>query len=188
MYPYITFHICENVLNNNIYINNLKWRKFYLVENKDLINISNLLKQKKLAIATAESCTGGLIAHTLTNISGSSEYFNRGIITYSYQAKTDLLDVPEKLLMDQGAVNEEVAKIMADSVRTKSNVDIGLSTTGIAGPTGGTEEKPVGLVYIGFSTKEETIVKKFNFSGERLQIKEKTRDAALEMLSEFLSR
>jgi len=169
------------------HLHKIKWRKLYLVENKIITEIASLLKQKKLTIATAESCTGGLLAHILTNVSGSSEYFNRGIIIYSYQAKTDLLDVPEKTLIDHGAVNEEVAKIMAENVRKKSNVDIGISTTGIAGPTGGTKDKPVGLVYIGISTRDKTEVKKYNFSGDRLQNKEETCNAALKLLYDILN-
>ena len=149
--------------------------------------ISNMLKNQKLVIATAESCTGGLIAHTLTNISGSSEYFDRGIVTYSNRAKMELLDVPEDMLKKYGAVSMEVAKIMAKNVRIKSNVDIGISTTGIAGPTGGSKEKPVGLVFIAVSTERNTAVKKFNFSGDRSQNKKSTCDAALDMLLDVLT-
>ena len=157
--------------------------------NGALINkISLLLKKKRLKIATAESCTGGLIAHTLTNVSGSSEYFDRGVISYSNSAKTELLDVPERIISKYGAVSQYVAKAMAIGIRNKSNADIGLSTTGIAGPTGGTKEKPVGLVYIGVSTKEDTIVKKFQFGGNRTQNKYDTCIAALEMLLDVLTR
>ena len=158
-----------------------------LISNDILTKISNLLKEKKKTIATAESCTGGLIAHSLTNISGSSDYFDRGIISYSNNAKIDLLDVPEEILEKYGAVSEQVAKAMAEGVRTKSNVDIGISTTGIAGPTGGTKEKPVGLVYIGISTIENTMVKKFQFSGDRLENKESTCNAAFQMLLNILT-
>lgn len=158
------------------------------LEGSDLINkISRLLSEQKLKIATAESCTGGLIAHSLTNISGSSDYFDRGVVSYSNQAKIELLDVPQNLLIEYGAVSEQVAKAMAEGVRKKSNVDIGLSTTGIAGPSGGTKEKPVGLVYIGISTTDKTEAKKFQFSGNRLQNKQSTCDAALQMLYDKLS-
>ena len=149
--------------------------------------ISNMLKNQKLVIATAESCTGGLIAHTLTNISGSSEYFDRGIVSYSNRAKMELLDVPEDMLKKYGAVSKEVAKSMAKGVRIKSNVDIGISTTGIAGPTGGSKEKPVGLVFIAVSTERNTAVKKFNFSGDRSKNKKSTCDAALYMLLDVLT-
>ena len=150
--------------------------------------ISNMLKNQKLVIATAESCTGGLIAHTLTNIFGSSEYFDRGIVSYSNRAKMELLDVPEDMLKKYGAVSMEVAKSMAKGVRIKSNVDIGISTTGIAGPTGGSKEKPVGLVFIAVSTERNTVVKKFNFSGDRSKNKESTCNAALDMLLNVLTR
>ena len=123
-----------------------------MIDEQALKRVSDILKQKKLTIATAESCTGGLIAHSLTNISGSSDFFERGIISYSNNAKIELLDVSEDLLIKYGAVREQVAKAMAESVRTKSNVDIGISTTGIAGPTGGTKDKPVGLIYISLSS------------------------------------
>jgi len=149
--------------------------------------IYNILKNQKLVIATAESCTGGLIAHTLTNISGSSEYFDRGIVSYSDRAKIELLDVPENMLKKYGAVSMEVAKIMAKNVRIKSNVDIGISTTGIAGPTGGSKKKPVGLVFIAVSTDRNIVVKKFMFSGDRLQNKKNTCNAALEMLLDVLT-
>ena len=157
-----------------------------LVDKDILDKVSNLLKQKNYTVATAESCTGGLIAHTLTNISGSSDYFDRGIISYSNNAKIELLGVSEDILKEYGAVSEQVAEAMAKGVRTRSNVDIGIATTGIAGPTGGTNEKPVGLVYIGISTADNTVVKKFNFLGDRLQNKEETCNAALNMLLDIL--
>ena len=152
-----------------------------------LIEISELLKKNKLKIATAESCTGGLIGHTLTNISGSSEYYDRGVISYSNKAKMELLGVSEKLLEKYGAVSKQVAEAMAEGIRIRSQVDIGISTTGIAGPTGGTKDKPVGLVYIGVSTVNKTIVRRFQFHDDRLGNKNSTCKAALEMLLEVLS-
>ena len=157
-------------------------------DTKLLNKVFTLLKSQNLTISTAESCTNGLIAHTLTNISGSSDYFDRGIVSYSNKSKMELLDVPKDLLIKHGAVSKEVAEAMADGIRIKSNVDIGISTTGIAGPTGGTEEKPVGFVYIAVSTKDDTQVEKFLFTGDRLQNKENTCEAALEMLSNILNR
>ena len=159
-----------------------------LIDENLLKKVSVLLKEKKLKIATAESCTGGLIASTLTNISGSSDYFDRGVISYSNKAKTKLLGLTENILKKYGAVSKQVAKIMAESIRTSSNVDIGVSTTGIAGPTGGTKQKPVGLVYIGISTSKQTNIKKFKFSGNRLQNKELTCNAALKMILDNLKR
>ena len=159
----------------------------HLIDGELPDKLFNMLKNQKLVIATAESCTGGLIAHTLTNISGSSEYFDRGIISYSNRAKMELLDVPENMLKKHGAVSMEVAKTMAKNVRIKSNVDIGISTTGIAGPTGGSKGKLVGLVFIAVSTEKDTVVKKFNFSGDRSQNKKSTCDAALDMLLDVLT-
>ena len=150
--------------------------------------ISYLLKEKKITIATAESCTGGLIAHTLTNVSGSSDYFDRGIVSYSNRSKNELLDVPVDTLKKYGAVSKQVAKAMAENIRIKSRVDIGVATTGIAGPTGGTKEKPVGLVYIGISTSEGTYIRKYRFSGNRLQNKENTCNAALWMILDYLKK
>ena len=153
-----------------------------------LNKISIILKKQNLKIATAESCTGGLIAHTLTNISGASDYFDRGVVSYSNKSKTELLGVPEKLIDKYGAVSNPVAKAMADGIRVKSEVDIGISTTGIAGPTGGTKEKPVGLVFIAISTKDNVIVKKYQFGGNRIQNKYDTCKAALDMLYDNLKR
>jgi len=159
-----------------------------LIDEKLLKKVSTLLKKHKLIVATAESCTGGLIAHSLTNISGSSDYFDRGVISYSNNSKMELLDVPEELLVKYGAVSPEVAKAMANNVRRKSKVDIGIATTGIAGPTGGTKDKPVGLVYIAISTKNETKVEKFEFSGDRIQNKESTCNTALQMLNDIIEK
>ena len=147
-----------------------------------LEDLSTLLSRKKIFVATAESCTGGLIAHMLTNVSGSSSYFDRGIISYSNNAKMELLDVSSELLEIYGAVSAQVAEAMAEGVRKKSGVDVGIATTGIAGPTGGTKEKPVGLVYIGVSTADETIVKQFQFNGSRLENKKSTCYEALHLL------
>ncbi|UCF50788.1 MAG: CinA family protein [Thermoplasmatales archaeon] len=159
------------------------------LNNEEILKkISIILKENNLKIAVAESCSGGLISHNFTNISGSSEYFDRGIVSYSNNAKLELLDISENILERYGAVSEQVAIAMAKGIRKKSNVDIGIATTGIAGPTGGTEEKPVGLVYIAISTTNNTIVKKYQFPGDRLENKESTCRAALEMLLESISR
>ena len=151
-----------------------------------LKKVSDLLKEKKLTVATAESCTGGLISHTLTNISGSSDYFDRGIVSYSNEAKIELLAVPQDILKKYGSVSKQVARIMAENVRIKSKVDIGISTTGIAGPTGGTKEKPVGLVFIAVSTSQGTYIRRYKFNGNRIQNKELSCNAALLMILEHI--
>lgn len=154
---------------------------------KNLIeDIFRDLRRKKFKLATGESCTGGLIANTLTNFPGSSDYFDRGVISYSNRSKIELLNVSENTLEKYGAVSKEVAEAMSKGIRIKSKVDIGISTTGIAGPTGGTKKKPVGLVYISISTKKNTYVKKFNFTGDRIQNKKNTCEAALNMLFNIL--
>ncbi|MFW6376024.1 MAG: nicotinamide-nucleotide adenylyltransferase [Thermoplasmatota archaeon] len=147
---------------------------------------AHLLTKKNKTIATAESCTGGLIAHRLTNVPGSSNYFMRGLVTYSNDAKIDLLGVDEDVLKEKGAVSEEVAIQMAEGVRVKSNTDIGLATTGIAGPSGGSEEKPVGTVYMALSTEDKTESKLFHFSGNRWDVKKQTSEKGLEWIIELL--
>mgnify|MGYP005835373911 CR=1 FL=1 len=159
-----------------------------MIDEKLLKKVTDYLKEKNITIAIAESCTGGLIAHTLTNISGSSDYFDRGIVSYSNKAKTELLGVPEDVLKKYGAVSKQVAKIMAENIRLKSNVDLGLATTGIAGPTGGTKKKPVGLVFIAISNSKNTIIKKYQFKGNRLENKEHTCNAALKMIFDHLKK
>jgi nicotinamide-nucleotide amidase len=141
-----------------------------------------LLLERKLTIAVAESCTGGLVAHRLTNVSGSSGYFERGVVTYSNPSKTDLLGVPEGLITSHGAVSKEVATAMAEGIRRAARTDIGLSTTGIAGPTGGTPEKPVGLVYVGYADASGSLAMKFTFGEGRARVKERASQAAMELV------
>jgi nicotinamide-nucleotide amidase len=114
------------------------------------------LREKGWKIATAESCTGGLVAAAITDIAGSSDVFDRGFVTYSNEAKTQMLDVPTELIKAHGAVSEEVARAMAEGALKNSNADISVSVTGIAGPTGGSSEKPVGLVHFACATKAQT--------------------------------
>lgn len=155
----------------------------YATGDKELEDvIGTLLKERKLTLAVAESCTGGLITDRITNISRSSEYFERGIITYSNKSKIHELGVPTDFIKQHGAVSQKVAEAMASGIRTKSNADIGISTTGIAGPTGSSAEKPIGLVWIGYSDKDETFALQFNFGGERRIIKERAAQAALELV------
>ncbi len=144
------------------------------------------LRDRGLTIALAESCTGGLIAHRLTQVPGSSEYVDRGVVSYSNRAKIELLGVSRSLLKKYGAVSAQVAKAMAQGIRTRSKVDVGLSVTGIAGPGGGTTQKPVGLVYVGLATAKETHTEGFQFHGERETIKLRSSQAALDMLRRWL--
>ncbi len=137
-------------------------------------------------IALAESCTGGLIAHRLTQVAGSSAYVDRGVVCYDNRAKIELLGVPGSLLKRYGAVSAQVAKAMAQGIRMRSRVDVGLSVTGIAGPGGGTAHKPVGRVYVGLATATESYTKKFQFHGERETIKLRSSQAALDMLRRWL--
>ena len=148
----------------------------------------NLLIEKHLTIATAESCSGGLLSHHLTNIPGSSAYFNRGYVVYSNQAKIDTIGVPSSLITQHGAVSEEVARALAEGVREKSHADIGIGITGIAGPSGGSEQKPVGLVYIGISYSQHNQVQKYLFSGDREVIKILSTQSALTQLFFQLQR
>ena len=148
--------------------------------------VGKLLLEKGKTIAVAESCTGGLIGAKFTNISGSSKYFERGVITYSNQAKTELLEIPPEIIEKYGAVSEEVAILMAEGVRKLAGVDYALSATGIAGPTGGTPEKPVGLIYIGFAHENDSFAQKFQFASDRMTNRERAAQAALNTVRLFL--
>jgi len=144
--------------------------------------VGRLLKRRSWRIATAESCTGGLIGHRITEVPGSSDYFERGVVAYSNRAKVELLDVPEKLIRKHGAVSPQVAKAMAKGIKERSGAEVGLGVTGIAGPTGGSPRKPVGLVYIGVAMPEGVWVREFRFVGERSQIKFRASQAALDLV------
>ena len=151
-----------------------------------LEKIAQFLRERKWWIATAESCTGGLLAHTLTNIPGSSAYFKGGVVSYSNEVKMKVLGVKRETLEQYGAVSEQTAREMAEGVKNLMEVDVAVATTGIAGPGGGTPSKPVGLVYIGFATPEGVEVKRFLFNGDRLYNKEQFCNAALNMVLEYL--
>lgn len=148
--------------------------------------IGHLLSDRNLTISVAESCTGGLIGHMLTNVPGSSDYFHQGVIAYSNEAKTELLHVPPSLIKKHGAVSAQTAEAMAVGIRELSGSDIGISVTGIAGPGGGTPEKPVGLVYIGYSSVDKTISEKHLFWKDRLLNKTRSAVAALDLLRKQL--
>ena len=145
------------------------------------------LAKRGLTVAVAESCTGGLIGHRLTQVAGSSAYVDRGAVCYSNRAKTEMLGVPADLIIQQGAVSKEVAAAMACGIRERANVSVGLSVTGIAGPGGGTETKPVGLVYIGLDGGTgQPIAQEFRFHGDRNVIKQRSSQAALDLLRRWL--
>ena len=162
-------------------------RYIYGTDDEDLETVTGrMLAERHMTIAVAESCTGGLIAHRLTNVSGSSAYFERGVVTYSDASKSALLGVPSELIALHGAVSREVAESMARGVRLEARTDIGLSTTGIAGPTGGSPEKPVGTVWIGLADGAGALALKFNFGEGRARVKERASQAALELVRKRL--
>jgi nicotinamide-nucleotide amidase len=147
--------------------------------------IGKLLTQRGETLALAESCTGGLLAKRLTDGAGSSAFFTEGLVTYSNEAKERLLGVPNKLLVEHGAVSEPVAKAMAEGVRKTAGTDYGLSVTGVAGPDGGTEEKPVGLVFVGLSDVEGTVAERLDLSAwkrSREAIRERSANRAFDLL------
>ncbi len=150
--------------------------------------VGQLLSARKLTLAVAESCTGGLIGHRLTDVSGSSEYFVGGIVAYSYDAKEHLLGVRHNTLYDHGAVSAETAIEMARGARRTLGTDIGLSVTGIAGPGGGLPGKPVGLAYICLSARNFDRVEKFVWDKDRAGNKWESSEAALTMLKDYLEQ
>jgi len=143
--------------------------------------IGRLLRDKGLKMALAESCTGGLIAKKITDIAGASDYFEMGLVTYSNRAKERFLGVPGSILAPKGAVSPEVAEAMAEGVRRTAGVDLGVSVTGIAGPGGGSPEKPVGTVYIGVAFDHKVTVRKCFFDGDRAAIREATCAEAIDL-------
>jgi competence/damage-inducible protein CinA-like protein len=149
--------------------------------------VGDLLVARGLRIAAAESCTGGLITSRLTDVPGSSRYVDQSVITYSNAAKTELLGVPPDVLEAHGAVSEPVALAMADGIRVRARADVGIGVTGIAGPTGGTPEKPVGMVVVAVLTSAERRCRTFRFYGEREQVKFQASQAALDMVRRMLS-
>jgi nicotinamide-nucleotide amidase len=157
-----------------------------------LIQLAELVlddaRRQKLRIATAESCTGGLIAALLTEIPGSSDVFDRGFVTYSNRAKQDMLNVPGDLIADMGAVSEAVARMMAEGAVENSNAHVAVAVTGVAGPGGGTPLKPVGLVHIAACRERRSIIHEAHRFGDigRMEIRMKTVEAALEMLQRLL--
>lgn len=144
--------------------------------------VVRMLRENNKSISCAESCTGGLLSAKITSVSGASQIFNRGIVSYSNVAKMENLHVPKEVLDEHGAVSRETAQYMAEGVRKVANTDIGVSITGIAGPTGGTKEKPVGLVYIALSTEGKTVVRETRLDGDRDKIRELTCKNVLDLI------
>lgn len=150
------------------------------------MDLLTLLKEKNLIIAAAESCTGGLIAKLITDSGGASQFFEMGVVTYSNEAKQKLLGVSLETLEKHGAVSAETASEMAEGILRLSGADIAVSVTGIAGPSGGTLQKPVGLVYVGISGKYGTKVEKLNLSGTRDDIRSNTASKALQIAYQYI--
>ncbi len=144
------------------------------------------LQQRQWMLVTAESCTGGLIAGACTDLSGSSNWFERGFVSYSNTAKNELLGVEAALLKQHGAVSEEVARAMAAGALARSRAQVAVAVTGVAGPTGGTPDKPVGLVWFGFALPGQVLTEKMNFPGDRAAVRAATVTHALRRLNELL--
>ncbi|MFQ8735432.1 MAG: nicotinamide-nucleotide amidohydrolase family protein [Bilophila wadsworthia] len=152
--------------------------------------VVRLLSEKGLHLATAESCTGGLVAKLITDVSGASEVFGMGLVTYANEAKMKLLGVPAAMLEEHGAVSEPVARAMAEGVREVSGSELGIGITGVAGPTGGTPEKPVGLIYIALSDGTRTWVRRMTPPGRvhgRGWLRDRAAGTALDMVRRYLS-
>jgi PncC family amidohydrolase len=150
--------------------------------------IGQLLLAQGLTLATAESCTGGLVAHRLTNVSGSSAYFLGGFVTYSNEAKERFVGVHHETLLAHGAVSEETAREMARGARQQMGADVAVAITGIAGPTGSTPEKPVGLVYVALSAADAEICRRFVWQGDRESNKIESAEAALQLVLDYLQK
>lgn len=164
---------------------------YYFGEDEETLEsaVARLLRSSGMTVALAESCTGGLLAKRLTDMPGSSAYFKEGLVSYTNESKERLLGIPEEVLLENGAVSEPVAQAMADGVRHASGADIGLSVTGVAGPDGGTEEKFVGLVWIGLSTEEDTFAQRLDLSAwerSRTAIRERSANRAFDLLRRYL--
>ena len=145
-----------------------------------------LLKHRQ-KVCTAESCTGGLIAKTFTDLAGSSDWFERGFVTYSNAAKKEMLAVPVSLIDDYGAVSEAVATAMASGALRHSKADYSIAVTGVAGPGGGSDDKPVGTVWIAVASAEQMVARRYQFDGDRQAVRTATMQSALELLLDLVS-
>lgn len=149
-------------------------------------DVGKLLARGHRTLAVAESCTGGRLGDAITDVPGSSAYFLGGVVSYSNEAKSVMLGVDREVLESRGAVSEEVALMMADGVRKSFGADVGVGITGIAGPTGSTPDKPVGLVFIAVSSSDRSVCTRYQIPGSRSEVKAGAVDRALRMLAEFL--
>jgi nicotinamide-nucleotide amidase len=149
--------------------------------------LASALLHAQQKICTAESCTGGLIAKTFTDLAGSSDWFERGFVTYSDQAKSEMLAVPATLIEDYGAVSEAVATAMASGALRHSRADFSVAVTGVAGPGGGSDEKPVGTVWIAVASAEQMLAKHYKFDGDRQAVRVATLEAAITALLELVN-
>jgi nicotinamide-nucleotide amidase len=149
--------------------------------------VGEMLAQKGLTLSVAESCTGGLIGHLLTNVPGSSDYFQGGVTVYSNQSKVDLLGVLPETIRRHGAVSDQAVREMAEGVRKKLKTGIGIAVTGVAGPGGGSKEKPAGTVYVGLNSEEKTVSQKYRFWGNREQNKLNSAMMALDWVRRYLN-
>ena len=149
--------------------------------NKQSQDLLKICKLKKIYLTTAESCTGGMIASSIVSINGSSSIFKSGIITYSNESKSEFLKIPLELININGAVSEVVAFKMAENVLSIMNSSLSIAVTGIAGPSGGSNDKPVGLVWIGIGTRKNILTKKYLFQGNRLKVRQQTTLEALKL-------
>jgi len=150
--------------------------------------VGELLRRKGLTLSVSESCTGGKVGDLITDVPGSSDYFLGGVVSYSNQAKMDLVRVDPATLERKGAVSEEVALQMASGVRAALKADVGIGITGIAGPTGGTTTKPVGLVYIAVSSAVRAVCRRTLFNGSREEVKRQAAEETLSILKDFLQQ
>ena len=155
--------------------------------NKQSQDLLKICKLKKIYLTTAESCTGGMIASSIVSINGSSSIFKSGIVTYSNESKSEFLKIPLELIKINGAVSKAVAFQMAENVLSIMNSSLSIAVTGIAGPSGGSNDKPVGLVWIGIGTKKNIMTKKYIFQGNRLKVRQQTTLEALKLAYDVIN-
>jgi PncC family amidohydrolase len=158
------------------------WEESMVIE----VEVGALLRDRGLTLATAESSTGGLVAHRITRVSGSSSYYLGGFVTYANEAKEALVGVRHETLLAHGAVSEETAQEMACGARERLGADLGIATTGIAGPTGGTPEKPVGLVYVALSAADVQLCERHVWQGDRMANNQQSAEAALQLVRSYV--